>query len=167
MSSSKEADLSGSGAPGTDGKSDPIDLRSYVPFFLGAIAYKWTAVSSRAYRDAHDIGIGDWRVLASLAVYESATSLTVSKLVKMDGGAVSRSIRFLEERSLVSPVEGRFVGRSRPYRMTAQGAAVYESVKASAFQREEALLAPLNSDERQQLLTLLGKLYDNLDEIDR
>jgi DNA-binding MarR family transcriptional regulator len=84
----------------------------------------------------------------------------------MDAGAVSRAIRLLEERGLVVPLAGRFAGRSRPYAMTPPGVEVYAAMKASALAREQQLLVPLSDTERRELLRLLGRLYDGLDDID-
>lgn len=147
--------------------AETLDLENYVPFFLGAIANKWTAVSSRTYRSNFDLGIGEWRILASLAASGSATSLAVAKLVKMDAGAVSRAIRVLEERGLVIPLPGRFVGRSRPYAMTADGVEMFGALKVIALKREQRLLEPLSDDERKHLLRLLACVYDHLEDIER
>ncbi len=144
----------------------PLDLEGYVPFFLGAIANRWTALSSKAYRSAFDLGIGEWRILASLAVSGSATSLAVAKLVKMDAGAVSRAIRVLEDRGLVEPLPGRFGGRSRPYAMTPEGRDIFAALKAMALKREQGLLEPLSAPERQELLRLLARLYDHLEDLE-
>lgn len=146
--------------------AQPLDLGAYVPFFLGAIANKWTAASSRTYRSKFDLGIGEWRILASLAVSGSATSLGIAKLVKMDTGAVSRAIRLLETRALVTPLPGRYLGRSRPYAMTAAGVAKFEALKALALSREQRLLAPLSDSERRALLGLLARVYDHIDDIE-
>lgn len=146
--------------------AEPMRLERYVPFFLGAIANKWTAVSSRTYRAQFDLGVGEWRILASLAVQGSATSLAIVKLVKMDAGAVSRGMRVLEERGLVTPMPGRFAGRTKPYVLTPQGVDMFEKIRATALKREQRLLAPLSPPDQEELLKLLSRLYDNLDEID-
>jgi len=154
-------------APSDELKISPIRLESYVPFFLGSIANKWTAVSSRAYRDRFDLGIGEWRVLASLAVKDAASSIEISKLVKMDNGAVSRSMRVLEERGLVLPLKGRFTGRTKPYLLTERGTQTFEAMKAMALEREQKLLDPLDPDQRTKLLQLLSELYRTLDDLDQ
>ncbi len=145
--------------------SNPMRLERYVPFFLGAIANRWTAVSSKSYREKFDLGIGEWRILASLAVLGSATSLAIAKLVKMDGGAVSRGIRVLEARGLVKPLPGRFAGRTRPYALTEAGLAQFEEMMALALAREQKLLSRLTPEDRSALLRLLAQLYEILDEL--
>jgi DNA-binding MarR family transcriptional regulator len=166
MSNSKQ----GAGGRAPKGRAaspaGPLDLRGYAPFYLGAIANKWTALSSNEYRAAFDLGIGEWRILASLAVMGSATSLAVATLVKMDPGAVSRGLRVLEERALVQPLPGRFAGRSRPYEMTAAGQEMHATLQAMALRREQRLLEPLSMPERKELLRLLARLYDHLEDVE-
>jgi DNA-binding MarR family transcriptional regulator len=146
--------------------ADPLNLKGYAPFYLGAIANRWTALSSKEYRSRFDLGIGEWRILASLAVRGSATSLAIATLVKMDAGAVSRGVRLLEERALIEPLPGRFAGRSRPYVLTTAGREAYDALKVMALQRERRLLEPLSVSERKELLRLLARIYEHLEELD-
>jgi len=145
---------------------EPISLNEYVPFFLGSIANRWTAVSSKAYRSKFKLGIGEWRILASLAVTVEATALEITTLLKMDSGHVSRAMRVLEKRKLVQPVPGRFAGRNKPYMLTEQGVVAFSEMKTMALAREQKLLAPLDDEQRKLLLDLLGHLYGHLDEIE-
>lgn len=143
----------------------PFDLRSYFPFFLGTISNRWTATSSKLYLEKFGIGIGEWRVLASIQAQGTASSQMVVSLISMDAGAVSRSMAKLAVEGYVSPKRGRFIGRTKPYELTAKGHELYDRLLAIALQREDLLLAGLTSQEREQLLSLMRKVITQIDKL--
>lgn len=145
---------------------DAIQLDQYAPFYLAAIANRWTAVSSAEYRRLYNLGVGEWRLLASLATFKVATSIEISKVVQMDAGSVSRSMRVLEERGLIVPVAGRFMGRNKPYSLTSAGHEIHDGMKELALARQQKLLKPLSNEQRAQLLLLLSSVYEGLDDLE-
>lgn len=147
--------------------NEPLVLRQYLPFFWSAISNRWTSSSSRLYLGQYGVGIGEWRVLATLGAQGSATSLDVVKLVGMDPGAVSRAMRDLERKGYVVPVQGRFIGRNKPYEMTDAGVALFDTLRVTATARAEQLMEGLSRDEQQTLLSLLQKVHTNLGKLDQ
>ena len=144
---------------------EAIDLQGYFPFFLGTISNRWTTTSSRTYLQEFGIGIGEWRVLASIKSFGKASSQQVVGLISMDASAVSRSLAKLEERGLVEAVEGKFAGRTKPFELTAEGHRLYSAIRTRALAREEALLADLTASERETLLKLMRKIAGRLGDI--
>lgn len=138
---------------------DALDLQNYFPYFLGAIANRWTSSSSRIYLRRFGFGIAEWRVLASLDVLDSASSLEIANLVGMDPAAVSRAVGKLEQRNLIVPIVGRFTGRTKPYKMTPAGIQACADVRTLALEREKLLLQDLSEHERTLLLTMLRKIH--------
>ena len=139
----------------------PIELQAYFPFFLGTLANRWTATSSRLYLAR--FGIGEWRVLASIHSLGTASSNEVVNLISMDAGAVSRSVSKLAQDGYLARVHGKFTGRTRPLELTATGRKLYASVQRVALRREEALLAALTAEERLKLIELLRKVWSRID----
>jgi DNA-binding MarR family transcriptional regulator len=156
MSSSRDAIFMG---------NKPLELNRYFPFYIGAIANKWTSSSSRIYLRQFGIGIVEWRILVSLQAYGSATSLDIANLVGSDPAAISRGIRNLESRALVVPVNGRFPGRTKPYELTPGGQEMFKTVEKVTLAREQILLQDLSAEEREQLLVLLRKLHGRLSDL--
>jgi len=146
-------------------QTDSIDLQDYFPYFLGTIANRWTATSSRLYLERFGIGIGEWRVLASIRSLGAASSQEVVTLISMDAGAVSRSMAKLERDGFVKPVKGKFAGRTKPYELTAKGNDLHTSVSEVALGREDMLLADLTLEEREELLRLMHKLMNRLPDL--
>ncbi|MET0292109.1 MAG: MarR family transcriptional regulator, partial [Steroidobacteraceae bacterium] len=62
----------------------PIDLEAYFPFFLGTLSNRWTTTSSRLYLAKFGVGIGEWRVLASIRSLDRASSNEIVNLISMD-----------------------------------------------------------------------------------
>lgn len=139
-----------------------FDLDTYTPFYLSGIANRWTSTSSRTYLRRFGVGIVEWRVLAALAATNAASSHDVVSLIGMDPASVSKAMRALEQRGAVEPVTGRFAGRTKPYRLTADGARLFQTIHEVAREREAALLSGLDAEDRETLLRLLRHLHANL-----
>jgi DNA-binding MarR family transcriptional regulator len=145
--------------------SDNIELDQYAPFFLGTIANRWTAASSRRYLREFGIGVAEWRVLASLRTLGQATSLDAANLTGMDPAAVTRALTQLQEKGCAEPVAGRFAGRAKPFALTEKGMALYADMRRVALEREAVLLQDLTDDDRKELLRLLRLLHGRLAEL--
>lgn len=145
--------------------SDKIELDQYVPYFLGTIANRWTAASSRRYLREFGVGIAEWRVLASLRSLGQATSLDTANLTGMDPAAVTRALTLLQEKGCAEPVAGRFAGRTKPFALTARGMALYAEMRRVALEREAVLLQDLTEADHKELLRLLRLLHGRLAEL--
>lgn len=143
----------------------PIDLKIYFPFYLGTISNRWTTTSSRIYLKKFGIGIGDWRVLASILSLKRASSSEVVELISMDAGAVSRSVGRLLAENLLRPVAGKFAGRTKPFELTEGGRRLYSAIQRTAIARENLLLGSLSAAERRALLELMRKVHSRLDRL--
>ncbi|MCW2338882.1 DNA-binding MarR family transcriptional regulator [Sphingobium sp. B2D3A] len=104
-------------------------------------------------------------MLASIHAQGTASSQMVVNLIAMDAGAVSRSMSKLAAEGYVSPKAGRFIGRTKPYELTAEGRELYDRLLATALEREDLLLAGLSDQEREQLLSLMRKVIDQIDKL--
>lgn len=144
---------------------EPFNLQAYFPFFLGTIANRWTTTSSKIYLEKFGVGIGEWRVLASIQAQGTASSQRVVNLISMDAGAVSRSMAKLAAEGLVEPIKGSFAGRTKPYQLTRKGHDLYEQLLRIALERESTLLGELDESERQLLLQLMQKILHQIDKL--
>lgn len=137
-------------------------LTEYWPFYLCGIANAWTSSSSRIYRREFGLGVVEWRVLAALSASGHARSLDIANISGVDAAAVSRAVVKLEQQGLVSPVAGKFSGRTRPIELTDAGRAMFQRINEIAAKRQDAMLAEMDANERAELLRLLRKLYEKL-----
>jgi DNA-binding MarR family transcriptional regulator len=146
--------------------SNPIDLKGYFPFYLGTVSNRWNATSSRLYLEQFELGIGEWRVLASIHSLGQANSVQVVNLISMDAGAVSRSTAQLKVKGLIRSVAGKFQGRTKPHELTDKGKELYSKIAQIALRREAKLLGALTSDERRILIELMRKIMSRLEDIE-
>lgn len=142
-----------------------LNLSEYLPFYVIAIANRWTATSSRTYLRRFGIGIVEWRAIASLGALGVASSLDVVNLVGTDPASVSKAVNNLEARGLVVPVKGKFAGRTKPYELTQRGRGLFREMRQLALRRQDVLTDLLTSDERSQLIGLLKKLHAQLPKL--
>jgi DNA-binding MarR family transcriptional regulator len=145
--------------------SEPIDLQAYFPFFLGTISNRWTTTSSRIYFERFGVGIGEWRVLASIQALGQASSQQIVGLMSMDAAAVSRAVAKLEQDDFIKRVPGRFVGRTKPYELTEEGRDLYAALREVALAREDQLLGALSAEERRTLIELMRKVMSRIDDL--
>lgn len=110
-------------------------------------------------RSTERVNLDMWSVL------ERATSLQVVNMIFMDPAAVSRAMKALAANGYVRPVIGRFKGRSKPFEMTASGAAKFEKVRQLALQWEKVLLRSLNESERSAFLLALQKIHAGINDV--
>jgi len=148
-----------------DMADEPINLQGYFPFFLGTISNRWTTTSSRLYLEKFGIGIGEWRVLASIYSLGQVSSQEVVSLISMDASAVSRAVTTLAKKGFVKPVQGKFAGRTKPYELTEKGRELYVGIQQVALRREDLLLSALSDDERRTLIELMRKVMKGLGDI--
>ena len=143
-----------------------VDLDRYVPAFLTWIANKLSRGASLHYRNVADIGIETWRCLVLLAIEDSISAQTVSRVIGMDKGSVSRCFKSMQARGLIVLSLDASDGRLRMATLTAKGRALHDQILGIALERERALLAVLDEKERETLIGLLARLHENLPAVE-
>jgi DNA-binding MarR family transcriptional regulator len=143
-------------------KAKDIDIDLYVPALINTLSSKLTASASVTYRSALGVSIVEWRMLVALE--RSGRSLSVyelAALVGQDKGPVSRALRRLESKRLVT-VEAAERGRRLEVTVTPAGRDLYQQSLPLAGERESRLLEGLSQTERDQLVVLLRKMLDRV-----
>jgi DNA-binding MarR family transcriptional regulator len=142
-------------------KAKDVDIDLYVPALINTLSSKLTASASVTYRSL-GVSIVEWRMLVclersgrSLSVYELAA------LVGQDKGPVSRALRRLESKKLVT-VDAAERGNRLEIAITSAGRAIYHQSLPLAAEREARLLAGMSEVEREQLVGLLRRMLDQV-----
>jgi DNA-binding MarR family transcriptional regulator len=122
---------------------------------LGALSVRMVATASATYAR---LGLGsvEARVLLALGTGPQ-TSSQIGKLIGVDRAAVCRAVSSLLERDLVLKLDGQ----ARSVRLTAEGAALTESINQVRTERERRLLDGFSDEEAAVLLGFLGRLMLN------
>jgi len=103
----------------------------------------------------------------ALMVLNSEPGIDQSRLARalaFDKVTVLRVLRGLEERGLVAREVSVSSRRQMAVQLTAEGNHLLNKAQAPVHQAYEQLMAPLDEAQRQQLVSLLQTLTDNLGE---
>jgi DNA-binding MarR family transcriptional regulator len=142
-----------------------LDAPSYVPGLITWLANKLSAGASQLYRKQFDLGVIDWRVLATIASETvgneaGATGARICQVVGLDKAAVSRSFGVLTRRGLIRL--GKTAGRARLAELTPAGRAVHDAILQLALARQARLLEGFSDEERRLMVTYLHRLLDQV-----
>lgn len=144
-----------------------VDLERYAPALLNWIATKVSRGASQHYLNVFGVGIEIWRCLLLLAIEESISAQQVSRIIGMDKSSVSRCFKSMQAKGLITMGLDSADGRVRIATITAQGRALHDRMIGIALERDRALLAALNDDERDTLFALLWRVHENLPVVER
>jgi len=110
----------------------------------------------------HGLSVGDWETLSVLRRSGAPYVMTPSELVQALGvtsGTISVRIERLIQAGLLEPANGGDDGRSRPIRLTDEGARRWQAATAERTALEERIFSrALNPEEIPYLNLLLGAL---------
>ena len=143
-----------------------VDLERHVPALLTWIANKLSRGASQHCLNVADVGIETWRCLELLAIQGSISAQQVSKVIGMDKSSVSRCVKSMQAKGLITLGLDADDGRLRIAMLTGKGRKLHDQILGIALKRERVLLAVLNAAERDTLITLLTRRHENLPEVD-
>ena len=139
--------------------SDQLDLNRYVPALLAFINNKLSAHAAKLYKDQFNTTLTEFRILTMLAVEPNINAQRIIELIGLDKAGVSRTIKQLHEKALLTVTPDPQDLRSNTLQLTASGQALYDEVLIAAQEREQKLLAEFNHMEIENLIYLLNKLH--------
>lgn len=142
-----------------------LDLDSYVPFLLSAIASKWLRSSSTLYLREFGIGVTEWRILGILAIEPRVTAYRICQIIGLDKAAASRALRTLESGGLVRTWREDPANHRKLVEMTEPGWALHDRIVTVAHRREALLLSDLSRAEVAQLADLLRRVHGRVPDL--
>ncbi|MQA93636.1 MAG: winged helix DNA-binding protein [Streptosporangiales bacterium] len=108
-------------------------------------------------------GVAEGRVLHAVAVRGSAEPSELRRALTMDAGFLSRLLRGLERRGLLTRSRSPMDGRRQIVRLTAAGRALCQDSDRHLADRVRLLLEPMSPGERQRLLVAMTAICGVLD----
>jgi DNA-binding MarR family transcriptional regulator len=140
-----------------------LDIRNYVPFLLNAVSNGWQRNTSAIYRRDFGIGILEWRIIAMLNIEPDISANRICEVVRLDKGAVSRSLHGLHERRLAEFEAAESDARKRLWRLTDAGQDMHAKCMAIALECEADLIKDVAPENLEVFLRVMRKLLANLD----
>ncbi len=144
-----------------------LDMDTSVLSQVHFVGNRIQSTGSTGYRRWFDIGISEFRLLVVISNEPGSTGARINEIMGLDLGAISRSLRKMEERGLVVSLAHAKHPSYRCWYLTGSGASLHDRVCAITEKRESALLKGFSKAEVFQLLSYLHRLSDNADELKR
>ena len=109
------------------------------------------------------IGLGflDARLVSLLGKRPELTAARISEIIGVDAAAVSRAVKSLKGRRLIAEARGPL----RSLSLTDEGRAMARQTHKIAEEREHRLLHGFTEEETEQLLGMINRMLDNMDDV--
>lgn len=145
---------------------EDLELSQFVPYRLATVSNRVSGIIARDYADRFALTIPQWRVMTILSQNGQCSSVEIATATQMDKVAVSRAVKGLVARDLVSRRTNRADKRVADLSLTAEGLALFNRIAPQAKERERQILGALSGQERATLLALLDQLDHRLNVLD-
>ncbi|WHX22575.1 MarR family transcriptional regulator [Streptomyces malaysiensis subsp. malaysiensis] len=141
-----------------EGGGDLVPISELLSYRLSRTSSALSRSAALRYRREFDVSLGEWRSIALIAADPTLTLNRLARRAGLDKAQVSRVVRGLVERGLVSRTAGP--GRSRQLALTEAGLTVYRGLITAANERDAAFAEVLSDEEARALERALDKLTD-------
>jgi DNA-binding MarR family transcriptional regulator len=128
-----------------------LRLDDYLPYRLSVAAHAVSTLIADACLREFALPIPQWRVLSILSEHRFLRQQDIVPLSTMDKQTVSRAVRALQRRRLLSSRLHPDDGRARALRLTSQGRTLYGRIVPTALRLERELLASMPVRDRKSL----------------
>ena len=141
-----------------------MNLERFIPALLIFLSNRLSSTGTAAYMRAFGIGVMEFRVMVMLATEPEIAASRIVEVIGLDKGAVSRTLKALEEQGLVLARLPR--DRRRPlYTLSTRGYAVHDRALAIAEKRQDLLLDGIPERDRERLIALLHVMLGNVGKL--
>jgi len=141
---------------------ETLDLRQFLPYRLAVLEQRVGYATSRHYQHDFDLNRTEWRVMATLAMFDSISATEICEFTHMAKMQVSRAIARLKEKTLVVQTVSESDHRATQLSLTVDGRKIYQRIVPRVVAEEQAILDHLSAAEQAQLFKILDKLEHGL-----
>lgn len=139
--------------------TDVIDFDRYVPTVVSRFMSKLKISSNAFFASRYGLTLLEWRILSYLAAEGASSAYEIWTNGSLDKAAVSRAIRALNERGLIS-VDAVKAAKRKKTRidLTSQGHELHAATFEEVVTRHERLVNGLAKDEIETFLGVIKHL---------
>ena len=105
-----------------------LDLRRFFPYRLAILEQRIGYATSRHYQNDFDLSRVEWRVMATLAMFDCISATEICEFTHMAKMQVSRAIARLEQKNLVIRQVSESDHRATRLSLTPEGLEVYHRI---------------------------------------
>lgn len=142
-----------------------MQLKNFLPYQLSVLSNKISQGIAIYYREQHDISVPEWRVLAILSDMNHQTAKELTSHSQMDKVKISRTMKLLESKGLISERTCIEDARARRYNLTINGRQLINEVKPKALDFEKHLISSLSEGEITQFQNCIQILNQQADKL--
>jgi len=142
-----------------------MHLKEFLPYQLSVLSNKISQGIAIYYREQHDISIPEWRVLAILSDMNHQTAKELASHSQMDKVKISRTMKLLETKGLVTERKCKEDARARRYNLTINGRQLINEVKPKALDFEKRLISTLSKEQIKQFQNCIKTLNKQADKL--
>lgn len=135
-----------------------FDLSEYLPFQMSVISAQ---MFTNVIEDA-GLQVPEWRIMMALPTNQPCSSHDLCILTSMDAARVSRAQRRLEDLNMISVIRDKEDRRRLVVRLSDKGTVELSRLKSAAQAAESKMLDALGPEDRAQLKTAIGTLFERL-----
>jgi DNA-binding MarR family transcriptional regulator len=144
-------------------KRQTLDLSRYTFALIISMANKLNAGASSHLIKKFGIGVEAWRVLALIGtIGREINAQQICQLSGMDKGAVSRTLRSMKSKGLISLRTDENDGRLKLASFLPKGEKMYDLIVDFHLEREKTFLSVLSDSEVEIFIDLLNRTRANL-----
>lgn len=141
-------------------------LGDFLAYQLSISSNAVSGLIAKQYQVRFGLKVAEWRIMAVLGDVGSATQRELTDATIMDKVAINRACKVLEDRGLIERNPNAEDGRSHLLTLTVEGLAIHAEVLPLAKRNEDQILAVLDDTEREQLRSILRRIYEHAKAID-
>ena len=141
-----------------------LDLKQFLPYSLTNIAMQMSEQFSELYQQQFDLTVPQWRIIANLAQYGERTAKELCDMARMDKSTVSRAVKSLLARNLITAKENPKDKRASLLSLSVEGNRLHEQIVPLANEWQTGLVSDLDSQELKQFISTLSKLSNHLNK---
>ena len=139
-----------------------LHMDSFLPSLIRNLSEGMALSMSRRITGQFRLTMTEWRILLQLAEHEALTASDIVAYSAMEKSKVSRAIKNLEARGLITRQVAEDDHRVKRLTMTETGRKRYRAIVPRILDWEKELIEGLEVAEYRDLLFLLDKLQERL-----
>lgn len=143
-----------------------LDMDASVLTQVHFVGNRINSTGSAGYRKWFGIGISEFRLLVVLANEPGSTGARINEIMGLDLGAISRTLRRMEENGLVLGTQHPRHPSYKCWYLTHEGADLHDKIHEMTKEREAAILSGFDKSEVFMLLSLLHRLSANSEHLE-
>jgi DNA-binding MarR family transcriptional regulator len=141
-----------------------FNLDTFLPYRLSILSQAVSGLIANEYESQFGLTINQWRCLVIIQTHQPVTAKDIGSITLLDKMAISRALKILKKRSLISSTPG-LDARSQMLNLTKTGQKIYDEVIPIAINYETRLLSSLTTVQQSVLEGIIKKLTQEAQEL--